>query len=38
MIQAEVQEHGAQAPYTDTFGRVLSSARNHYFVSPETNN
>ena len=30
MIQAEVQEYGAQAASTETFGRVLCSARKHY--------
>jgi len=38
MIQAEVQEYGAQAASADTFGRVLCSARKHYFASPATNN
>jgi uncharacterized OsmC-like protein len=32
MAQADVVEFAAQAVSTDTFGRVLCSARNHHFV------
>ena len=32
MTQAEVREYAAQASSTDTFGRVMCTARNHYFV------
>jgi uncharacterized OsmC-like protein len=32
MTQTDVREYAAQAASTDTFGRVLTSARNHYFV------
>jgi uncharacterized OsmC-like protein len=32
MAQTDVREYAAQAASTDTFGRVLASARNHHFV------
>lgn len=32
MTQADIREYAAQARSTDTFGRVLCSARNHHFV------
>jgi len=32
MSQSQVRTYSAQARSTDTFGRVLCSARNHYFV------
>ena len=32
MAQTDVREYAAQAASTDTFGRVLTSARNHHFV------
>ncbi len=32
MTQAEVREYAVQAASTDTFGRVLASARHHHFV------
>ena len=32
MAQSDVREYSAQAASTDTFGRVLTSARNHHFV------
>ena len=32
MNDANVREYVAQAASTDTFGRVLASARNHHFV------
>ena len=32
MGQTEVREYAVRAASTDTFGRVLASARNHYFV------
>jgi len=32
MAQADVREYSLQAASTDTFGRVLTSARNHHFV------
>ena len=32
MAQIDVREYAAQAASTDTFGRVLTSARNHYFI------
>ncbi len=32
MTQADVREYSAQARSTETFGRVLCSARNHHFV------
>jgi len=32
MAQAEVREYAAKASSTDTFGRVMCSSRNHYFV------
>jgi len=32
MSQTEVREYAARAASTDTFGRVLTSARNHHFV------
>jgi len=32
MTQSEVREYGAHAVSTETFGRVLGSARNHHFV------
>jgi len=32
MAQADIREYAAQAASTDTFGRVLTSARNHHFV------
>ena len=32
MTEAEVREYAAKASSTDTFGRVMCSSRNHYFV------
>jgi uncharacterized OsmC-like protein len=32
MSDTNVREYAAQAASTDTFGRVLASARNHHFV------
>ena len=32
MAQADIREYQAQARSTDTFGRVLCSARDHHFV------
>jgi uncharacterized OsmC-like protein len=32
MTQSDVREYEAQAVSTDTFGRVMGSARNHHFV------
>jgi uncharacterized OsmC-like protein len=32
MTQTDVREYAAQASSTDTFGRVMCSARNHHFV------
>lgn len=32
MTQSDIREYQAQAASTDVFGRVLCSARNHYFV------
>jgi len=32
MAEADVRRYSAQARSTDTFGRVLCSARNHHFV------
>jgi hypothetical protein len=32
MAQTDVREYDAHAPSTDTFGRVLTCARNHHFV------
>ena len=32
MTDTDVREYAAQAASTDTFGRVLCSARNHHFV------
>ncbi len=32
MATSDVREYRAQAASTDSFGRVLASARNHYFV------
>jgi uncharacterized OsmC-like protein len=32
MTQTDVREYAAQATSTETFGRVLASARNHYLV------
>src|SRR5256886_15301661 len=32
MIDTDVREYAAQAASTDTFGRVLCSARDHHFV------
>jgi uncharacterized OsmC-like protein len=32
MAQTDVREYAVHATSTDTFGRVLTSARNHYFV------
>lgn len=32
MTQADVREYAVQAASTDTFGRVLTCARNHHFV------
>ena len=32
MTQTDVREYAAQAASTDTFGRVMCSARNHHFV------
>lgn len=32
MAEADVRHYAAQARSTDTFGRVLCSARNHHFV------
>jgi hypothetical protein len=33
MSQTEVREYAATASSTDTFGRVMCSSRNHYFVA-----
>ena len=32
MTQSDVREYEARAVSTDTFGRVMASARNHHFV------
>jgi len=32
MAQSDVREYSVQAASTDTFGRVLTSARNHHFI------
>ena len=32
MTQSDIREYEVKARSTDTFGRVLCSARNHYFV------
>src|ERR1700751_1599923 len=32
MTQSDVREYEARAVSTDTFGRVMGSARNHHFV------
>jgi organic hydroperoxide reductase OsmC/OhrA len=32
MAQSQIRSYAAQARSTDTFGRVLCNARNHYFV------
>lgn len=32
MAQSQIRTYAAQAGSTDTFGRVLCSARSHYFV------
>ena len=32
MTQSDVRQYEAQAVSTDTFGRVMGSARNHHFV------
>jgi uncharacterized OsmC-like protein len=32
MAEANIREYAAQARSTETFGRVLCSARNHHFV------
>lgn len=32
MTQSDVREYQARAVATDTFGRVMGSARNHHFV------
>ncbi|HKP53037.1 MAG TPA: OsmC family protein [Chloroflexia bacterium] len=32
MINADIREYEVKAHSTDTFGRVMCSARNHYFV------
>jgi len=39
MAQSDLRQYEARAASTDTFGRVLSSARNHHFVvdGPEQN-
>ncbi len=39
MPQSEIRKYEARAASTDTFGRVLCSARNHHFVidGPEQN-
>jgi len=39
MANSEVRQYEARASSTDTFGRVLCSARNHHFVvdGPEQN-
>ncbi len=39
MAQAEIRQYEAAASSTDTFGRVLCSARNHHFIvdGPEQN-
>jgi uncharacterized OsmC-like protein len=39
MAQSEIRQYEARAASTDTFGRVLCSARNHHFVvdGPEQN-
>src|SRR4051812_36704443 len=33
MSQSTVREYGVQARSTDTFGRVLCSARTHHFIA-----
>ncbi len=33
MFQMNIREYAAAAQSTDTFGRVLCSARNHYFIN-----
>ena len=39
MASSDIRQYEAQATSTDTFGRVLCSARNHHFVidGPEQN-
>lgn|SRR5262245_43009589 len=39
MAQSDIRQYQARAAATDTFGRVLCSARNHHFVvdGPEQN-
>ena len=39
MTSSDIRQYEAQATSTDTFGRVLCSARNHHFVidGPEQN-
>jgi len=39
VAQAEIRQYEAAASSTDTFGRVLCSARNHHFIvdGPEQN-
>ncbi|PYX90725.1 MAG: hypothetical protein DMG67_12290 [Acidobacteria bacterium] len=39
VAQAEIRQYEATASSTDTFGRVLCSARNHHFIvdGPEQN-
>ncbi len=39
MAQSDIRQYEARAVSTDTFGRVLCSARNHHFVidGPEQN-
>ena len=39
MAQSDIRQHQARAASTDTFGRVLCSARNHHFIvdGPEQN-
>src|SRR5215831_20566434 len=39
MTHSEIRQYQARATSTDTFGRVLCSARNHHFVidGPEQN-
>ena len=32
MAQEDIREYTARASFTDTFGRVMCSARNHHFV------
>ena len=32
MAQSDVREYSVQAASTDTFGRVLTSSRNHHFI------